>query len=508
MHRYNEYIKINESDRSQWCSKNFINYRSMLSAVNIRHQLMDLMISLNIPMKSSPVKDEALHNNNIRRCLCKGFFMQVAHREKGGYLTVKDHQVSGLCFSWFVECLLPPFDDHAIRGGLGHLQWVRVHYLSLYPNDFTNWSQVVFFQNNCFHLIGSLKTLRSIMILQTIPILKRKASSSSCMKRSSDTSKWNLMIHLFCLRVNLYEYTNHITISCSFLSNSSFYGIYSFFLRESQFSYSLPHKLLISQPFSILLLFFRLLLLPSKNPPKISLLIHFQFFLNDFIPSFSYFIPFFYPSDYYNGNPLRQETQWERHSPCSRFSPCCWLWSLQVFGLPALGPSSSEDMVIEPHGKGIVPTGLSIMCPVNTYARIGIFLVSCLTIIAPRSGLAAKKFIDVGAGVVDADYRYDLSRCLFMLRGPVGVVLFNHGNEPFESIPLIRSAIRSQEGRSHCPVDSRENLHGEHWRGRHSAWDREVCLFPWLKYQYRGAGGFGSTGVEGVEMIHKKPRHD
>lgn len=27
-------------------------------------------------------------------------------------------------------------------------------------------------------------------------------------------------------------------------------------------------------------------------------------------------------------------------------------------------------------------------------------------------------------------------------------------------------------------------------------------------YQYRGAGGFGSTGVEGVEMIHKKPRHD
>lgn len=99
MHRYNEYIKINESDRSQWCSKNFINYRSMLSAVNIRHQLMDLMISLNIPMKSSPVKDEALHNNNIRRCLCKGFFMQVAHREKGGYLTVKDHQVSGLCFS-------------------------------------------------------------------------------------------------------------------------------------------------------------------------------------------------------------------------------------------------------------------------------------------------------------------------------------------------------------------------------------------------------------------------
>ena len=38
-----------------------------------------------------------------------------------------------------------------------------------------------------------------------------------------------------------------------------------------------------------------------------------------------------------------------------------------------------------------------------------------------RSGLALKRFIDVGAGVVDADYR-----------GEVGVVLFNHGDHDFE----------------------------------------------------------------------------
>ena len=41
--------------------------------------------------------------------------------------------------------------------------------------------------------------------------------------------------------------------------------------------------------------------------------------------------------------------------------------------------------------------------------------------VAPRSGLAAKKHIDVGAGVIDADYR-----------GNVGVVLFNHASEPFK----------------------------------------------------------------------------
>ncbi|KAK1357438.1 hypothetical protein POM88_050694 [Heracleum sosnowskyi] len=40
---------------------------------------------------------------------------------------------------------------------------------------------------------------------------------------------------------------------------------------------------------------------------------------------------------------------------------------------------------------------------------------------APRSGLAWKHSIDVGAGVIDADYR-----------GPVGVILFNYSDVDFE----------------------------------------------------------------------------
>ena len=51
-------------------------------------------------------------------------------------------------------------------------------------------------------------------------------------------------------------------------------------------------------------------------------------------------------------------------------------------------------------------TGLAISFPAGLYARI-----------APRSRLALKKFIDVGAGVFDAHYK-----------GEVGVVLFNHGD--------------------------------------------------------------------------------
>jgi hypothetical protein len=40
--------------------------------------------------------------------------------------------------------------------------------------------------------------------------------------------------------------------------------------------------------------------------------------------------------------------------------------------------------------------------------------------VAPRSGLALKSGIDVGAGVIDEDYR-----------GNVGVILFNHGDTDF-----------------------------------------------------------------------------
>ena len=69
----------------------------------------------------------------------------------------------------------------------------------------------------------------------------------------------------------------------------------------------------------------------------------------------------------------------------------------------------AEAAVIPAHGKCLVKTGLSMALPPGCYGRI-----------APRSGLALKKFIDVGAGVIDADYR-----------GEVSAVLFNFGNKDF-----------------------------------------------------------------------------
>ena len=56
--------------------------------------------------------------------------------------------------------------------------------------------------------------------------------------------------------------------------------------------------------------------------------------------------------------------------------------------------SSIEEVTIPPHGKIMIHTGLSVAIPIGSYGRV-----------APRSGLTWKHFIDVGAGVIDADFR-------------------------------------------------------------------------------------------------------
>jgi len=61
-------------------------------------------------------------------------------------------------------------------------------------------------------------------------------------------------------------------------------------------------------------------------------------------------------------------------------------------------------------GKAIVKTGIALKIPSGNYGRV-----------APRSGLAVKNFIDVGAGVIDEDYR-----------GELGVVLFNFSEQDFQ----------------------------------------------------------------------------
>ncbi|XP_021725562.1 deoxyuridine 5'-triphosphate nucleotidohydrolase [Chenopodium quinoa] len=113
--------------------------------------------------------------------------------------------------------------------------------------------------------------------------------------------------------------------------------------------------------------------------------------------------------------------------------------------------SSAVELKVPARGKALVPTDLSIAVPQGTYARV-----------APRSGLTWKHSIDVGAGVIDADYR-----------GPVGVILFNHSDVDFEVKIGDRIAQLIIEKIITPDVFEVEDL------------DSTV----------RGAGGFGSTGV-------------
>jgi dUTP diphosphatase len=113
---------------------------------------------------------------------------------------------------------------------------------------------------------------------------------------------------------------------------------------------------------------------------------------------------------------------------------------------------ADKELTIDPNGKALVPLNISIKVPWGYYGRI-----------APRSSLAYKHHIDVGAGVVDSDYM-----------GPVGVVLFNLSPDtPFKVNVGDRVAQLILE-RISVPT---------------------ITVVSEFQYSTkRGEGGFGSTG--------------
>jgi dUTP pyrophosphatase len=80
----------------------------------------------------------------------------------------------------------------------------------------------------------------------------------------------------------------------------------------------------------------------------------------------------------------------------------------------------NEPLVLKPGERRLVPTGLRMALPDGWEAQV-----------RPRSGLALKHGVTVlnSPGTIDADYR-----------GPVGVIVVNHGSEAFEIAPGERIA--------------------------------------------------------------------
>ena len=122
---------------------------------------------------------------------------------------------------------------------------------------------------------------------------------------------------------------------------------------------------------------------------------------------------------------------------------------------------SAEDTVVPARGKVCISTGIAMAIPLGNYGRI-----------APRSGLAAKHSIDVGAGVIDADYR-----------GELKVLLFNLSDNDFEVKAGDRIAQLIIEKYTPTTIVEVEELSETN----------------------RGDGGFGSTGVSAkIDTSSKK----
>jgi dUTP pyrophosphatase len=113
----------------------------------------------------------------------------------------------------------------------------------------------------------------------------------------------------------------------------------------------------------------------------------------------------------------------------------------------------SEDLILQPGQRELVPSGIAIALPAGYEAQI-----------RPRSGLAAKHGLTLlnAPGTIDADYR-----------GEIKVILANLGAEPFTVTRGMRIAQMVVAPVSRVVWSAAETL------------DETA----------RGAGGFGSTGT-------------
>lgn len=86
----NVYNQWSDSSFSkQWCMENFIQYRSLVRARDVREQLASLMERVEIELKSDPTDSVA-----IRKSFTAGYFYHVARLSKdgGSYKTIKSNQ--------------------------------------------------------------------------------------------------------------------------------------------------------------------------------------------------------------------------------------------------------------------------------------------------------------------------------------------------------------------------------------------------------------------------------
>jgi pre-mRNA-splicing factor ATP-dependent RNA helicase DHX15/PRP43 len=77
---------------AEWSWNNYLNNRALIQADAIRNQLEGIMRKI-VTKREKPITDRRTKRINIRKALCRGFFMQTAHLVKQGYEIVKENRL-------------------------------------------------------------------------------------------------------------------------------------------------------------------------------------------------------------------------------------------------------------------------------------------------------------------------------------------------------------------------------------------------------------------------------
>ena len=137
--------------------------------------------------------------------------------------------------------------------------------------------------------------------------------------------------------------------------------------------------------------------------------------------------------------------------PIQLLTPKGKIPTCSTYEAPGYDLYSSEDIKVPPRTRILVSTDFAIQVPPGTYGRI-----------APRSGLSVKNCIDIGAGVIDKDYRAQIK-----------ILLISHSDTEFlvqqgdRIAQLILEQVKTPDTKTVQSLQSTE----------------------------RGSKGFGSTGI-------------
>ncbi len=131
-----------------------------------------------------------------------------------------------------------------------------------------------------------------------------------------------------------------------------------------------------------------------------------------------------------------------------------------------------DSAILGPFQRTVVKTGIAVEIPRGYYGRV-----------APRSGLAVKKGVDVLAGVIDSGYRDEIGVVLINLNMWDSLVaLLRRVTDAFHQLFGLPGALEIKPGDKIAQLII-EKCHDVEWEESAELSDSE-----------RGTGGFGSTG--------------